>query len=93
MFLLIFCSANAAAQGYHTYVGQITANSVLIAWGTTEGRGNTIGRDSAPLGKAEVAIAGRTEVSDRNWLIVNGLKPDTSFPYEVKIEGRNVKAN
>jgi tartrate-resistant acid phosphatase type 5 len=91
MFLLLSASAlNAAAQGYHTYVGQITANSALIAWGTTAGRGNTIGRDSSPLGKAEVLIAGRTAAAARNWLVVSGLKPDTAFPYEVKIDGRKI---
>ena len=89
MFLFLFLAAlNAAAQGNHTYVGLITADSALIAWGTTAGRGNTIGRESVPLGKAEVLIDSRTEASGHNWLVVSGLRPDTAFPYEVRIDGR-----
>ena len=55
MFFLLLL--NGAEKGYHTYIGQITSDSVLISWGTTAGRGNTIGRDSVPLGKAQVTLA------------------------------------
>src|SRR5689334_12951661 len=88
---LVACVA-ASAQTVYTYIGQIGSNSVLIAWGTAEGRSeNTIGRDSTPLGAAEVKIAGRTiPVSDHNWVQVTDLQPDTAYPYEVDINGRRV---
>src|SRR4051794_9442305 len=79
----------AWAQSVYTYIGQIGPTSVLIAWGTTQGRGdNTIGRDSTPLGPAQVVIAGRTLAADRNWIEVTGLQPDTQYPYEVEISGK-----
>ncbi len=91
MFLVFSLSVlHAATEGYHTYIGQITADSVLIAWGTTAGHDNTIGRDSVPLGKSEILIDGRTETSDHNWHVVSGLKSDASFPYEIRIDGRRI---
>lgn len=86
----VLCAA-ASAQDVYTYIGQITDTSVLIAWGTTQGRAdNTIGRASKPLGAAQVRIGGRTLTSDRNWLEVTGLQPDTGYPYEVLIDGKRV---
>jgi hypothetical protein len=57
---------------------------VLLAWGTAEGHGDTIGRDSVPHGQAEVHIDGRkiTE-SKRNWVRVGNLSPDHKYAYEV----------
>jgi hypothetical protein len=86
--LFLICGA-AWAQTVYTYVGQITSNSVLIAWGATAGRGdNTIGRDSKPIGEARVKIAGRTLPADKNWIQVTDLQPDTDYPYEVEINGK-----
>lgn len=89
-FFLIFCSAVAWAQTTHVYVGRIETESAVIAWGTTGGSGNTIGRDSVPLGKATVSINGRIIPSERNWLQVDGLKSDTQYPYEVHVDGRKL---
>src|SRR5690242_13020506 len=88
-------AGSAAAQSIHTYIGQITPTSVLIAWGSTEGRGrNTIGRNSQPLGAVQVRIADQTlPVSDRNWIEVTGLRPDTAYPYEVDLNGRRIGGN
>jgi hypothetical protein len=85
------CAA-APAQTIHTYIGQITSTSVLIAWGTTQGGAgqNTIGRDSTPLGKAQVRIADQTLAAEHNWIEVKGLRPDTSYPYEVDLDGRRI---
>src|SRR4051812_14991883 len=83
--------SGAAAQSIHTYIGQITPTSVLIAWGSTQGGGtNTIGRESKPLGAAQVRIANRTIPAEHNWLDVTGLAPDTSYPYEVDVDGRRI---
>jgi hypothetical protein len=78
------------AGAFYTYVGQLGPRSVLLAWGTADGLNgkNTIGRDSQPTGKAVVRIAGRTLPADRNWLEVDGLEPDTAYPYEVDIDGQ-----
>jgi len=90
MFLLPVLVPAALAQGVHHYVGQITSNSALIAWGTTAGRGNTIGRESVPLGKAKVLIDGRNLPAEKNWLVVGGLRPDSNYPYEITVDGRSI---
>jgi len=78
----------AKAQEFYNYVGQIDAHSALIAWGATEAPGNSIGRDSRPLGKAILRMAGRNTPSDRNWVTINGLEADTTYPYEIDVDGQ-----
>ena len=75
--MLAVCLPLLAAQTVYTYIGQITATSVLIAWGTTQGSGgqNTIGRGSASMGPARVQIAEQTLTTDQNWIEVKGLRP------------------
>ena len=79
----------AWGQTVYTYIGQVSSNSVLIAWGTTQGKSgeNTIGRSSKSLGPAAVRIADRTLNTKKNWVEVKGLRPDTAYPYEVSIRG------
>ena len=81
-----------AAQTVYTYIGQITATSVLIAWGTAQGAGgqNTIGRGSASMGQARVQIAEQTLTTDQNWIEVKGLRADTAYPYTVEVNGKQV---
>ena len=82
-------AAAASAQTIYTYIGQVTETSVLIAWGTADGRAyNTIGRDSRPIGEARIRIAGRSLTPDKNWIEVTGLQPDTVYPYELDINGK-----
>lgn len=87
-FLFAVFAPLLSGQDFYNYVGQIDAHSALIAWGTTAAAGNTIGRDSTPMGKAVVRMAGRDTPSDRNWAVVTGLAPDTVYPYEIDIDGR-----
>lgn len=76
----------AAAQ--HVYVGVLEPTAAVIAWGSTGGAGNTIGFASAPLGDAKLRIAQRVlRTSERNWLRVENLTPDTDYPYEVLVGG------
>ena len=77
----------ASAQSYHTYVGSLDANSVLLAWGTTAGK-NTIGRSSPSFGEATVEIDGRKLTSRANWIVIGDLKPETDYPYSVRLGGR-----
>jgi hypothetical protein len=79
--LLLFCISLPAEQ-FYTYVGNVSPDSVLLAWGTADGA-NTIGRSSPSHGIATVRIAGRTLTSRANWLVVGDLKPDTGYPYQV----------
>ena len=88
-FLLLFPFA-AQAQKIYTYVGRIETDSVLLAWGTTEGSGNTIGRNSLSLGEVTVKLGGRQIASDRNWVVVGGLRPDTEYPYEVLLGNQRI---
>lgn len=79
--------AHAQPRKFYTYIGDIGPDFVLIAWGTAAGV-NTIGRSSAPHGKASIQIGDRTEtVADRNWFIVRGLTPDTEYAYRTSVNG------
>jgi hypothetical protein len=76
---------------YFTYVGALSDHSVLLAWGTADGTGNTIGRDSRSHGPAVIEVAGRRlPESRRNWIEVDGLAPDTEYPYTVSVSGKLV---
>ncbi|MGH9785044.1 MAG: metallophosphoesterase [Terriglobia bacterium] len=86
----LFFATPLAAQKVHTYVGRVGTDSLLLAWGTTDGDGNTIGRGSVPLGSAAVEIAGRRVPSERNWVEVTGLSPDTNYPWRVLLDGKVV---
>jgi hypothetical protein len=89
--LCLLCAAAAAGQPkVYTYIGAVGPDHVLIAWGTTTGGGNTIGRDSKPLGAARVEIGPVTVDSTRNWTRVTGLTEDTEYTYKVSIDGRQV---
>ena len=80
----------ASAQKFYTYIGDVGPTHALIAWGTTTGE-NTIGRTSRPHGKALIRIDGKEiSVSDKNWIVVQGLRPDTEYPYEVSLNGKAI---
>src|SRR5262245_29264716 len=85
-----FVATMAAQAGTYTYIGNIAMHSVLIAWGTVGGPGNTIGRDSRPMGKAVVKVGETSVPSDRNWAEVTGLKPDTLYDYQVQVDGQKI---
>jgi hypothetical protein len=92
VLLLTYAAGASAQQKFYTYIGDLSPASALIAWGTTQGRGtNTIGRDSVPFGKAIVRV-GAMEVteSERNWVTVTGLTPDTEYEYHVHIAGKRI---
>jgi hypothetical protein len=80
----------ASAQKFYTYIGDLGPTHALIAWGNTSGD-NTIGRSSRSHGNAVVKIDGKEiAVSDKNWTLVQGLKPDTSYPYQVSLNGKTI---
>lgn len=86
--VLALLSLPAQAQKFYTYVGQIESRSVLIAWGTLGGAGNTIGLASASLGKAVVKVGETSVQSQQNWAVVKDLRPDTEYSYEVTVNDR-----
>ena len=78
------------AEKFYTYVGTIGPDHVLLAWGTTRGD-NTIGRSSRAHGTATVRVGDKTvTVSDKNWVLVSGLQPDSEYEYEVKLNGARI---
>jgi tartrate-resistant acid phosphatase type 5 len=87
--LLFALACSCFAQKYYTYIGNLGPDSVLIAWGTTDGT-NTIGRSSPSHGEATVRIAGRSLTSRQNWIVIGNLKPDTDYPYEVLLNGKSI---
>jgi hypothetical protein len=78
--------ANASAQKFYTYIGNVQSDSALIAWGTVDGA-NTIGRSSPSHGEATVRIAGQKLTSQQNWIVVGDLQPDRAYPYTVELNG------
>jgi len=80
------------ALKFRTYVGHIGATSALIAWGTTDSSGNTIGRASKSYGRALVTIGSRMQQTNQNWAVVECLDADTSYSYRVEVNNkRSVK--
>lgn len=91
ILLLPAVSLEAQSPKIYTYVGRITAESFLVAWGTPEGNGNSIGRGSNSLASAVVEADGRSfPAGHSNWVEVTGLAPDKHYPYRVLIAGREV---
>lgn len=91
ILFLVAVSLEARSPKIYTYVGRITSDSFLVAWGTAEGKGNTIGRGSVSLGPAVVEANGRSFAAERsNWAEVTGLDPDREYPYRILIAGREV---
>jgi hypothetical protein len=39
-----------------------------------------------------VSLNGEHVVTDRNWIRVEGLRPDTAYPYEIRVDGRRLGA-
>jgi tartrate-resistant acid phosphatase type 5 len=86
----LFACLPASAQKFYTYVGDIGPDHLLLAWGTTADI-NSIGRSSAPHGKAVIRLGGQElTVSDRNYVIVRNLQPDTEYEYEITLAGRKI---
>jgi len=78
------------ADRLYTYVGDVGPRTAIVAWGSMDNLGNVIGRDSTPLGKAEVRVGGNRIPASRNWVSLTGLQPDTPYPYEVFVNGRRI---
>ncbi len=89
---LLFCFSGVvtAQPSFHVYVGHIETNAVVLAWGHTDGGGNTIGRGSRSHGKARVQVGDRRAETNESWATISGLKPDTSYPYEVILNGATI---
>lgn len=85
LFLASVCAASAGK--FYAYVGPIESRSVLLAWGTTDGR-NTIGRDSVSMGEASIQIGGQSLKTTRNWVSVTGLEPDHAYDYTIEVKGQ-----
>ena len=87
--LLSLAALTAQAQKIYVYAGDVGVNSVGLAWGTADGvLQNTIGRDAISHGKAVVRVGDRTETTDKSWVVVSGLTPDTEYGYTVSLDGR-----
>jgi len=91
LVLLAFIVAlHATTPSIYAYVGRITPDSFLLAWGTAEGDGNTIGRASASLGGGVVAVNDRQFLTQSNWVEVTGLDSDHDYPYSVVVNGQEI---
>jgi hypothetical protein len=92
LWLLLLAAAPQLlqAQKYYTYVGELGPDHVTLAWGTTGGD-NTIGRSSSPIGTVKVRVgSNEVTVSDRNWVVVRGLQPDTEYDYQISLGSKKI---
>src|SRR5579863_7216716 len=90
LLVLTILPLTCGAEKFYTYVGQIGTRSALLAWGTAGGAGNTIGRESSSHGRASVRVGPKTEETERNWAVIDGLEPDTPYPYQVQVNGQKI---
>lgn len=88
----LFATPSMAAEALRVYVGDLGATHVLLAWGTTEGRGNTIGRGSVSHGKARLRVGTKVVETSQAWAVVDGLESDHPYDYELTVDGRKVGA-
>lgn len=92
-FLLLILATAAptvfGAQTWTTYVGALSAQSVVLAWGKP-GLGNVIGRDANSYGNARVTVGRQRVETDRAWALVEGLEPDTRYSYTIEIGGETI---
>lgn len=79
-------------DGYYVYVGTLDTHSATLAWGDPSRGGNSIGREATPDGEAEVHIDDRVLTTDQTWLTVDDLEPDTTYSYEVLLNGSTLGA-
>lgn len=75
----------------HVYIGDLGPRHALIAWGTVEGSGNTIGRGATPPGKATVTVGPHRFETSQSWIQADGLQPDKEYDYSVSLPGRPVE--
>ncbi len=86
-------ATGCAETATRTYVARLSESSVTLAWGQTDGASgrNTIGMAAEPAGTARVLFGGREyQASNRSWLEVNQLQPDTTYPYQIQLGGRTI---
>ncbi len=88
---LLLAACSAAQDRFHVYVGELDARHVLIAWGSTQGKGNTIGRAAQGSGRAELTVGTKTVTTDSAWARVEGLEPDHEYTYNLRLNGRPVR--
>lgn len=88
LLLVTLLATTLPAAEFHVYVGDVSPDSVLLAWGTTSGR-DTIGRGSPPHGRATVRLGDREVTAEnRNWAVIDGLAPDREYSYRIELDGR-----
>ena len=91
LILTVLSVAALAQPPVRLYVGTLDAESVTLAWGRANGVArNTIGFAAESSGTATVHIAGKDLTTDKSWLRVTGLAPDTVYPYKVELAGASI---
>ena len=93
LFLILVFDSLASAQKFRSYIAQLNDSSFTLAWGTTEGTSkNTIGRAAQSQGAAVLEVSGRSYATSQSWYQMTGLSPDTSYKYELKLNGKFVSS-
>lgn len=87
--ILCFNTWSAFGQIKRGWVATLDATSCTLAWGTTDGRKlNTLGKDARGIGKVAIEFGEQRISSDAAWYKISGLKPDTTYPYRLLLDGK-----
>jgi predicted MPP superfamily phosphohydrolase len=86
--LLFWLLPVLAEERLHVYVGDLGPEHVLLAWGHTHGKGNTIGRAAESPGRAVLRVGEKTVETTQAWAQVNGLAPDREYDYSLTLNGQ-----
>ena len=86
--LFFFGCTLALSQPHRVYVAALDESSFTLAWGKADGKlRNTIGYGATEVGNATLKVGTSTYNTALGWFRIAGLNPDTSYPYEVSLEG------
>jgi hypothetical protein len=80
----------APPRRFRSYVGTLDHESVTLAWGTTEGGDNTIGREARGIGKVQVQVGDKTVDTDKSFARIGGLDADKEYPYKIRLNGEEL---
>jgi tartrate-resistant acid phosphatase type 5 len=88
---LLLAALPLLAQSTRVYVAALDDKSCTLAWGIPAVKGaNTVGRNASGIGKVSLKFGSQELSTSGAWHLVEGLKPDTSYHYELTQNGKSL---
>jgi tartrate-resistant acid phosphatase type 5 len=92
-FWLLLATLPLCAQSTRMYVAALDDKSCTLAWGIPAAKGiNTVGRTAPGIGKVTLRLGSQELSTSAAWHRVEGLKPDTTYRYELLLNGKTLGA-